>query len=226
MTTSQLIKQAMFSADHLLEHNVEHVQLGLLLYRDWLEFYNRTDNPASRSARRMEQKLDWYLMRILKKKNVKVEIVLIPRLEVIEGVGELDIPIGSDKEKKTALNMLARMGKGKTAPCQHIFEYNEIADISECLGTITIYGELNEPPEIMSAVIHLEDGSPLAFENVLAMEHSPQEARNQCFALFDRYNVKGVFNSPKTFPPEFCEDCNQLLLKVANPDEVENILNA
>jgi hypothetical protein len=224
MKTAQLIRQAMHSADHLLEHGVKEVRLPLLLYKDWLEFYGREDGGESRERRRLEQKLDWYLTHFLRAKEAKVEIALISRQTLLEELGELGSSLDTDKEKRTALNKLSQMGKGVPAPCKHTFELNPVEEMLPKVGTVTLFGEPEDGPEIMSAVVHLKDGSTLAYENVLASEHSPQEAQAICLSFFDRYSVTEVFSSPGLHTPEFCEDCNELLVKVADPDEVAQVL--
>lgn len=224
MKTAQLIKQAMHSAEHLLEHGVAHVRLPILLYKDWLEFYGKEDGRESRERRRIEQKLDWYLIHFLRKNGATVEMALISRQTLLEGLGELGFSLDTEKEKRTALNKLSQMGKGSPAPCKHTFELDPVEELLPKVGTVTIFGEPADGPEIMSAVVHLKDGSTLAYENVLASEHSPQEAQDICFSFFDRYKVTEVFSSPGIHPPEFCEDCNELLVKVADPVEVEQVL--
>jgi len=76
----------------------------------------------------------------------------------------------------------------------------------------------------LSAVVHLRDGSPVAYENILASERSPQEAQMITMDFFDEYKVTEVFTTPGVHPPTFCEDCNELLVKVADPEEVNQIL--
>ncbi len=224
MRTAQLIKQTMAAADHLLEHSVRDVNLPILLYRDWLEFYGLPDNSRSMERRRMEQKQDWYLSRFLRDKDASVQFMLISRKTLMESLEELGLPIDTDKDKRTALNKLSQAGKGFPAPCKHSLELDAVTAMRQRVGTVTIFGEPEDGPEILSAVVHLKDGSPVAYENILASERSPQEAQMITMDFFDDYKVTEVFTTPGVHPPTFCEDCNELLVKVADPEEVERVL--
>ena len=224
MRTAQLIKQTMAAADHLLEHGVREVRLPLLLYRDWLEFYGLVDDGRSLERRRMEQKQDWYLSRFLRNKGASALFALIGRKTLLESVGEAEASIETDKEKRTFLNTLSQAGKGSPAPCKHSFGREAALALEPLVGTVTIFGEPLDGPEILSAVVHLKDGSPVAYENILASERSPQEAQQITMDFFDEYKVTEVFTTPGVHKPTFCEDCNELLVKVADPEEVSSIL--
>ncbi len=226
MNTSQIIKQAVQSAEHLVHHGVEEVRLPLLLYSDWLEFYGKSDSEASRTSRRLEQKRDWYLKLSLERRGVRTSFALISREALLEGLAEEDMQrLVSEKDKRTALNTLARKGLGKEAPCIHVHPLDILPQKEPVVGTVTIVGEPDEGPECMSAVVHLVDGTPVGVRNVLAFENSPEEAQEMVFVFFDDYDVQEIFTTPGIRRPEFCEDCNELLTRVADPQEVKQRLN-
>ena len=223
MDTNQLIREVRHSALHLVEHEVESVPIPTLAYRDWLDVFHLEDETQTRERFRMNLKRDFYLRHFLKQHDVSTETVFVrkePFLSWLTANGEAP---GSFKETMIALNRYA-MKKPGPPRCKHVHDPGNVPSGRALVGTVTLYGETSDWPEAMSAVAHLLDGTPLAFQNVLAIDHSPEEAGRICLDFLDSYSVQHIFKTPGVVKPEFCEDCGDLLIKVADPEEVGRIL--
>jgi len=223
LDTNELIREVQHTALHLVEHRVKSVPIPTLPYRDWLGVFHLDDGTEARRRFRMNLKRDFYLRHFLKRHDVSTETVFVNRELFLKWLAAKGETPGSFREMMLALN---RYALEKPAPprCEHVHDLGVPPSELVLVGTVTLYGETPDWPEAMSAVAHLRDGTPVAYRNVLAVDHTPEEAGGICMNFLDSHRVRHVFKTPGVREPEFCEDCGDLLIKVADPNEVDRIL--
>jgi hypothetical protein len=88
------------------------------------------------------------------------------------------------------------------------------------LTTITIFGESSEQPEVMSVVLHQADGQVLNTIEVLAADQTPQRAWELVERFLDHHRPTRVFHDQTIRYPNYCSDCNGLLVNVASAADI------
>jgi len=224
LDTNQLIREVQHTALHLVEHQIEKVPIPTMPYMDWLEVFQLEDEAQTRERFRMNLKRDFYLRYFLKQHNVSTQTVFVKKEAFLNWLSARGETLGSFRETMIALN---RYALEKPAPprCEHVHDPGSPAPELVLVGTVTLFGETSDWPEAMSAVAHLLDGTPVGFENVLAIEHGPEEAGRICLDFLGSHKVRHIFKTPGVLKPEFCEDCGELLIKVADPGEMDRTLH-
>jgi len=225
MNTLQIIKSAQENADRAAAQGARGVRLPVVSFEDWRNFHGRKDDLSAREAHRAEQKRNYYFKRFLEAKGIGVAMVTCRADPVREWAVENDHPMQSQGER---LHVLAHyVNQPDLPPAQCIHKRPLTADMAgsglELNATLTTYGESPDAPEILSTVVHTRDGGVLESLEVLGVEHSPQEAFDLAMDLMSRHGVRNAFQDPQVRRPEFCPDCNELLVHTASAREYSRI---
>ena len=88
------------------------------------------------------------------------------------------------------------------------------------LATVTVYGDTPDQPEVMCVAMHNPDGYVLETLEILAADYSPEQAWQKAEVFLDRQAPEAVFQDREIRRPEFCADCNALLVNVASQEDI------
>ncbi|MFH1059874.1 MAG: hypothetical protein V1797_14515 [Pseudomonadota bacterium] len=222
MNTSQIIARAKSLAEAFVGQGRDEVRLPVFDYEDWRVIYRKPAQGSSLSEWREQARLNWYLMHFLRGMNAEVTPVPV-RAETFQtwaAVGRHDLADGH--ELAHAVGEYVNDPLVLPAACRHSDPEDGVAlGQGPPLATLTVFGENGEEPEAMAAAVHRPDGQVLASLEVLAAEHSPQEAWEQVDRFLKRWQPAKVFHDQTVRRPEFCTDCNSLLLSIASAADIE-----
>jgi hypothetical protein len=223
LSTRKIIDQAQALARDFVERGHRRVRLPVFAYEDWCEIYRRPPGGESLHAFRTQQRRTWYLMRFLGDEGVEVEAVPVKADELLDWAEGGDHDLNDPHELAHAVGEYVNRPQARTSACRHAeLPQGTAQALGATLATLTVFGERPEEPEVMSIVLHRPDGAVLHSLEILACQHSPQEAWEQVQAYLDRHRPERVFHDRTVRRPEFCPDCNALLVHVASPEEVED----
>lgn len=221
MNTSQIIARARSLAEAFVGQGKDEVRLPVFDYEDWRAIYRKPSQGSSLSEWREQTRLNWYLMHFLRGMNVKVTPVPV-RAEAFEtwaAKGHHDL--GDGHELAHAVGEYVNDTLVPPAACRHSDPGDGVSlGQGPPLATLTVFGETSDEPEAMAVAVHRPDGQVLASLEVLAAEHSPQEAWDQVDHFLGRWQPAKVFHDQTVRRPEFCADCNSLLLSVASQQDI------
>lgn len=223
MNTARIVNEARAMADRFVEQGGRTVKVPVFDYDNWREVYRREQDGSSLTAHRDHSRRNFYLMHYLRAKGVEVVPVAVRADEFAAWVagGEHDLSDGHGLAH--AIGDYVNRPEAKAAPCQHSSELiDELARAAGAVATITAFGDDSENPEVLSAVLHTPDGEVLATLELLAAEMTAQQAWEKVERFLDRYAPRGVFHDRTVRRPEFCGDCNALLVNVASPEDVRS----
>lgn len=221
MNTSQIIARARSLAEAFVGQGRDEVRLPVFDYEDWRAIHRKPAQGSSLAEWREQTRLNWYLMHFLRGMNAEVTPVPV-RAEAFAAWaagGRRDLADGH--ELAHALGEYVNAPLASPAACRHSDPSDGVAlGQGPPLATLTVFGESAEEPEAMAVAVHRPDGQVLASLEVLAAEHSPQEAWEQVERFLGRWRPAKVFHDQTVRRPEFCADCNSLLLGIASPQDI------
>lgn len=218
MNTTQIIDSSRALAREFIGKGHQSVRLAVFNFDDWCGIFKRPRQGESLQEFREQTRRNFYLFRFLRDKGVEVVPVPIAKKPFMEWVEQTGHDLGDGHGTSHAVGEYVNRPETPFAQCRH---HQVATKPGQALATITVYGETPDQPEILGAVIHLKDGTVLASLEVLAADHSPDEAMDKIGAFWDVYQPQGVFQDPQVRQPEFCADCNGLMLSVASPADID-----
>ena len=225
MDTYQLINAAREHARVANEQGVRSMRLPVLSLRDWTEFFQQPVGLAAEEAHRTLQKRNYYFKHFLEGYGIEVTMVLCSASELRQWAADSNHPLTEEREKSHVL--IHFINQPDLPPNKCVHKKPVTADLAgsslELFATITMYGDNPEQPELMSTVVHTRDGQVADSLEILSVEHNPQEAFGLASELMARHGVKNAFHDPQVRTPQFCPDCNELLLNVAGSGEYEQL---
>lgn len=204
-------------AQQFLQQERRQVRLPVFSFEDWCQIYHRQADGASLSEHRLQTRRNWYLMRFLRDQGVEVIPVPIRAQEFFAWAQGGGHDLEDGHELAHAVGEYANRPETPVALCRH---EDMSARRGEVLATLTIFGETPEEPEVMSAAVHTDDGVVLATLEVLAAGHSPEQAWQKVSTFLDLHRPRSVFHDQVVRRPEFCSDCNALLVNLASQEDI------
>ncbi|MFH1033805.1 MAG: hypothetical protein V1806_04805 [Pseudomonadota bacterium] len=222
MNISAIIAEARAMAQQFVAKGHESVRLPAFDYEDWRQIYRRPAQGSSLDEFRKQSKTSFYLMHFLREMGVEVLPVPIKASEFMPWAAKTSHDLTDGHELAHAVGEYVNDEATPVTACRHSdLMAGLLLGQGPALATVTIFGENNEQPEVMSVVIHRPDGQVLDSAQFLAADHSPQEAWDQAVTFLDRYHPGRVFQDHTVRYPNFCPDCNALLVNVASAADIE-----
>ena len=226
--TLQIIAKAQAFARMAREQEVKNVQLPVMDFQEWRQIFDKKDNLAAREEHRTMQKRNYYFKYYLKDQNIDVTMVTCRARDIIDWAKANDHPFGDANERTHVLTHYANQPDPPPSKCVHKRpDTSFMAGLGfELYGSLTIYGERTDQPELMTIVVHTRDGAVVDYLETPIVEHPMEEAFGLVMDFLKKYGVKNAFRDPNVRRPEFCPDCNELLVNVASPKEYEQLKNS
>jgi hypothetical protein len=222
LKTSQIIQEAGKLADTFIAQGLESVRLPVFDFMDWCAIYKRPSEGASIATFRDQVRRTWYLLHFLRKKGVEVTTVPVRQSEFLAWAQEGEHDLSDGHETAHAVGEYVNDPAVAVSRCNHKGVPKEVLDqLGPNLATISIFGENPDEPEAIVTVVHRADGSVLNRIQVLAIEHSPEEAWELTKEFLDSHKLERVFHDQNVRRPEFCPDCNSLMGNVASPEDIK-----
>lgn len=222
MNLSSLIEQARAMAKQFVAKGHAEVRLPVFDYEDWRQIYRRPAQGSSLSEFRQQTKTSFYLMHFLREMGVEVLPVPVRASQFLPWAQKTSHDLADGHDLAHAVGEYVNDPVTPTTGCRHSDMLSGLLPgQGPALATITVFGENNEQPEVMSVVIHRPDGQVLTSLEILAVDHTPQEAWDQAVAFLDRFRPGRVFHDHTIRYPEYCADCNALLVNVASAADIE-----
>ncbi|MCB2193541.1 MAG: hypothetical protein KQI62_18345 [Deltaproteobacteria bacterium] len=218
MDLSQIINNSREMARRFVAKGHDTVRLPVFSFSDWQAVYDRPSDGASLAEFRRQAKQNWYLTHFLREMNVEVLPVPVaagPFAQWAEG---------SEHDLKDAHDLAHAVGEyvndesTPPAACRH-GSLNPAYDGLGGMVTITVFGEEGGTPEVMTVVQHSMDGQVLQSLQLAAVDYTPEAAWEEAKKFLDRIKPQRVYHDEKVRQPEYCTDCNGLLVSVASPEE-------
>jgi hypothetical protein len=227
LDTLKIISGAMEQAKAAKQQGVTSVRLPVLSFSEFCRIFEREDDYSSRQDHRTHQKRNFYFKRFLEDQGIDVTMVTCRSEELKTWARETDHDLNTDQERTHALAHFVGRPELPAAACVH--KRPLTTAMAECglelFATLTTFGESSERPEILSTAVHTRDGQVVESLEVLAVEHSPQEAFGLCSEFMAKHGVVNAFHDQVVRRPEFCPDCGELLVNVAGPAEYNRLDN-
>lgn len=220
MDIGVIVDQARSLAQAFKDKGHEEVRLPVFSFEDWREVYGREADGQALADFRIQQKRNWYLMHFLRRDGVKVKPVPIFPGQFHPWAEQTGHKLDNGHDLAHAVGEYVNRPETPVSMCRHHEAEDLAAREPQLMGTITVFGETPQAPEIMSAVLHRPDGSVLSTLEILAVECSPQDAWQRVEMYLDDHQPSKVFHDKTIRRPEYCDDCNGLLVNVASPQEI------
>lgn len=222
MTTSQIIGRAKSTAQAFVAKGKDEVRLPAFDYEDWREIYQKPAQGASLTEFRQQTRLNWYLMTYLREMNVEVTPVPVRAEAFLAWARSTNHDLGDGHELAHAVGEYVNDMLVLPAACRHQDPVDGVlSGQGSPLATLTVYGDDPEEPEVMGVAIHRPDGQVLASLEILAADHTPDAAWQEVSRYLDRWQPAKVFHDRTVRRPEFCADCNSLLVSVASEADIK-----
>lgn len=222
MNISAIVEQARAMARQFVAKGHESVRLPAFDYEDWRQIYRRPGQGSSLSEFRQQAKTSFYLMHFLREMGVEVLPVPVRGAEFLPWAAKTSHDLGDGHDLAHAVGEYVNDPATPVTACRHSdLMAGLLLGQGPALATVTIFGENNEQPEVMSVVIHRPDGQVLESLQILAVDHTPQEAWDQAVEFLDRFRPGRVFQDHTIRYPQYCPDCNALLVNVASAADIE-----
>lgn len=220
MDLNKIINQARAMAEAFVGAGRDEVRLPVFSYEDWCIIYDQPNTGESLDEYRSQTKQSWYLMHFLRAMNAVVHPVPV-------AAGPFAVwAKGSGHQLSDAHDLAHAVGEYVNDPatplanCRH-GSLNPDYDGLGGLATITVLGESDKMPEVMTVVQHGSEGNVLQSLQLPAVDFSPEQAWELAKEFLDRVKPSKVFHDEKIRKPEYCPDCNGLLVSVASPEETK-----
>jgi hypothetical protein len=208
-------------AQRFAAQGLESARVPVFAFEDWRRIYQRPAEGAALGAFREQQRRTFYLLHFLRQLGVEPEPVPVRAEEFEAWARGSGHELADGHAVAHAVGEYVNQPSTPVAPCRHGGVPAEVlAAMGPALATITAFGESPEEPEVLASVVHLADGSVLNQLQLLAVEHSPQEAWQRIEDFLDAHKLERVFHDRQVRRPEFCPDCGALLSQVASDQDV------
>ncbi len=218
MDLKQVINSSRDLARRFVAQGHDTVRLPVFSFADWQAVYGRPSSGASLAEHRRQAKQNWYLMHFLRDMNVEV-------LPVPVAAGPFTLwAQGGEHNLKDPHDLAHAVGEYINDPatppaaCRH-GALNPAYDGLGGLATITVFGEEGGIPEVMTVVQHTTDGQVMQSLQLAAVDYSPEAAWEEAKKFLDRVRPQRVYHDETVRQPEYCPDCNGLMVSVASPEE-------
>ncbi len=222
MQTSRIIDEARALARDFVSRGHDQVRLPVFAFEDWRRIYDKPAQGSSLDAFRTQTRRSWYLIHFLRDMGVEVQPVPVRADEFWEWAARGEHDLSNGHELAHAVGEYVNHPGAPLTQCRHSEGLEALArDAEQTLATITVFGENSQAPEVLSVVLHRSDGSVITSLEVLGAEHGSEEAWQMVTDFLDRFQPSKVFHDQSVRRPEFCSDCNALLVNVASPADVE-----
>jgi hypothetical protein len=209
-------------AQRFAAQGLESARVPVFAFEDWRRVFNRPAEGSALAAFREQQRRTFYLLHFLRRQGVEPEPVPVAAGEFLAWAEESGHELGDGHAIAHAVGEYVNQPAAPVAQCRHGGVPAEVlAALGPGLATITALGESPEEPEVLVAVVHLADGSVLNQLQLLAVEHSPQEAWQHIEDFLDSHKLERVFHDRQVRRPEFCPDCGYLLSQVASAQDIQ-----
>ncbi|KIX11007.1 hypothetical protein [Dethiosulfatarculus sandiegensis] len=225
MNIREIIREAQALAAAFAEKGKKEIRLPVFSYADWLGVYKREDDQKAAEAYRELTRKNWYLIEFLKAKGMIPQPVRVEALEFSAWAKGSGHKTGNPHDLAHAVGDYVNKEDAQISPCTHMEFPLGLPEGMPCLATITVFGERPEEPEVMSVVLHRSDGSVLKSLEILANDYSPQQAWQMAMTFLDDHQPLGVLHDKTIRKPQFCSDCNSLLVHVAAREDIEAVMN-
>jgi hypothetical protein len=217
-----IIDRARAMANQFVAQGHDSVRLPVSEYRDWLRVNQKGDSDEAAKEYRVHLKVHYYLIRFLR--DMGVEVLPVPvRAEAFAAWclahGKA---LTNQHEISHAVGDYIHDPLNPVTQCRHAgWDIAPGSGENPPLATLTIFGENSEQPEVMSVVLHKADGQVLTSLELLAADHTPQQAWEKAEAFLDKHAPARVFHDQTIRYPQYCPDCNALQVNVASEKDVE-----
>lgn len=225
MDTERIIKEARAMTQAFVDKGGQQVKVPVFDYENWRQVYQRPADGDSLSAHRQHTRRNFYLMHFLRAQGVEVAPVVVRADEFnawakdYEGHDEHDMSDGHGLAH--AVGEYVNRPQAQISPCQHDSGMGQmLAEVGGALATITSFGEDQDQPEVLSVAVHTSGGEVLTSLELLAADMSGEQAWGKVQKYLDSITPKAVFHDRTVRRPEFCGDCNALLVNVASPQDI------
>jgi hypothetical protein len=217
---NKIINQARAMAEAFVGAGRDEVRLPVFSYEDWRGIYGQANTGESLGEYRAQTKQSWYLMHFLRAMNAEVYPVPVAAAPFAIWAQDTDHELGNAHDLAHAVGEYVNDPATPLANCRH-GSLNPTYDGLGGLATITVFGESEQVPEVMTVVQHGSEGNVLQSLQLPAVDFSPQEAWDLAKEFLDRIKPSRVFHDEKVRQPAYCPDCNGLMVNVASPDELK-----
>ncbi len=219
MDLKKIIETSRALAQRFSAQGHETVRLPVFSFDDWRAVYDRPSAGASLADYLRQVKQNWYLMHFLRAMDIEVLPVPVTAGPFATWAQETEHKLGDGHELAHAVGEYVNDPETPVATCRH-GSLNPDFDGLGGTATITVFGEDENTPEVMTVVQHTSDGQVLQSLQMAAIDYSPQAAWDEAKRFLARVRPQKVFHDEKVRKPEYCPDCNGLLVSVASPEDV------
>ncbi|MBU1276937.1 MAG: hypothetical protein KJ720_16285 [Proteobacteria bacterium] len=218
MELSQVINSSRDLARRFVAQGHDTVRLPVFSFGDWQAIYKRPSSGASLAEYRRQAKQNWYLMHFLREMNVEVLPVPVASGPFSQWAQDSEHNLGDPHDLAHAVGEYVNDPQIPVSTCRH-GSLNSAYDGLGGLATITVFGEEGGIPEVMTVAQHTTDGQVLQSLQLAAVDYSPEAAWEEAKKFLDRVRPTRVYHDETVRLPEYCPDCNGLLVSVASPEE-------
>ncbi len=217
---AQIVDQARSLAQAFAQKGHQEVRLPVFGFEDWREIYHKPADGPSLAEFRVQLKRNWYLMHFLRRDGIKVLPVPVKPAPLMAWAADTGHQLDNGHDLAHAVGEYVNRPETPVAMCRHAEPEHLSESRPGLLGTVTVFGDTPDAPEIMSVVLHAGDGTVLSTLEILAAECSPQEAWQRVEIYLDDHGPGKVFQDQVIRRPEYCEDCGGLLVNVASAADI------
>lgn len=221
MNLSQVIQQAQAMAKAFQERGPREIRLPVFAFEDWRQVYRRPSDGRALDEFRAYQKRTWYLMHYLRSQGMEVEPVPVLADPFLDWALDNGHQIQNPHELAHAVGEYANEPTSPVSQCRHSQPGSLGQRVPDLLATITVFGEQPQAPEVMSVVMHRPDGQVLDTLQILAVDCGPEQAWQRAQAFLEQHAPQKVFHDPQVRRPDYCPDCNGLLVNLASAQDQE-----
>ncbi|MFH2127506.1 MAG: hypothetical protein ABIK12_13380 [Pseudomonadota bacterium] len=219
MDLSKVINSSRDLARRFVALGHDTVRLPVFSFSDWQAIYKRPSSGSSLADFRRQAKQNWYLMHFLREMNVEVVPVPVAAGPFGQWSEGSEHDLGNAHDLAHAVGEYVNDPATPPAGCRH-GSLNSAYDGLGGLATITVFGEEGGTPEVMTVVQHSSEGQVLQSLQLAAVDYSPETAWEEAKKFLDRVKPQRVYHDETVRVPEYCSDCNGLMVSVASPQEV------
>ena len=216
MNVGEIIAKSRAMAQSFKEKGHSSVRLPVFSYEDWKAVYGHPDSGEVLNQYRIQTKRNWYLFHYLRGMGLEVIPVPVRDTEFKAWLESSGHDMSDGHEAAHAVGDYVNNPGSPATSCRHA----QPKMGGRKLATVSIFGEDPDQPEVMSVALHNQDGYVLETLEILAADHSPEQAWQKAEKFLDLHTPEAVFQDREIRRPEFCADCNALLVNVASQEDI------
>jgi hypothetical protein len=222
LQTSRIIDEARALARDFVARGRDQVRLPVFAFEDWRKIYGKPSDGPALNSYRTQTRRSWYLFRFLREMGVEVLPTPVRAGAFLDWAAQGERNLEDGHELAHAVGEYVNHPGAPTTQCRPAAPPGEALVVEgPRMATITTFGETAESPEVLSVALHRPDGEVIATLEVLGSEHGAEEAWQKATEFLDRCTPQKVFHDRTVRRPEFCADCNALLVNVASAKDIE-----